>query len=139
MWRLAPVGGGFIESKAHPCRPEHCWLQRARALLEQALQIDPDALDGLAFEQLGVLYYKTWRWPIEFWDEAKAGELLQRGGRAGWRRADRGGLQAFVSVTSKPLRSARLRQSTRRPWACAISVTMERPSPLPTPPCPGGR
>ncbi|CAN5359359.1 hypothetical protein BH11PSE9_BH11PSE9_28870 [soil metagenome] len=55
------------------------WLKRARAVLEQALKIDPDALDGLAFEQLGVLYYKAWRWPVGFWDEAKAGELLQRG------------------------------------------------------------
>ncbi|CAN5814883.1 hypothetical protein BH11PSE8_BH11PSE8_23530 [soil metagenome] len=55
------------------------WFKRARALLEQALTIDPVALDGLAFEQLGVLYYKAWRWPVGFWDEAKADELLQRG------------------------------------------------------------
>jgi tetratricopeptide (TPR) repeat protein len=53
-------------------------VKKAKALYENAIQIDGNALDGSAFNSLGVLYYKVPGWPIAFGDKAKAGELLQR-------------------------------------------------------------
>jgi len=53
-------------------------VKRAKALYEQSLQIDAKALDGSAYNSLGVLYYKVPGWPIAFGDKAKAGELLQK-------------------------------------------------------------
>jgi tetratricopeptide (TPR) repeat protein len=50
----------------------------AKALYEDALRIAPDALDGSAYNSLGVLYYKVPGWPIGFGDKAKAQELLQK-------------------------------------------------------------
>ena len=51
----------------------------ARALYEAALQRDPAALDGSAYNSLGVLYYKVPGWPLAFGDKDKARELLQKG------------------------------------------------------------
>jgi tetratricopeptide (TPR) repeat protein len=53
-------------------------VKQARALYERAIQIDGNALDGSAYNSLGVLYYKVPRWPVGFGDKAKAGELLQK-------------------------------------------------------------
>ena len=53
-------------------------VKRARTLYERAIQIDGNALDGSAYNSLGVLYYKVPRWPVGFGDKAKAGELLQK-------------------------------------------------------------
>jgi tetratricopeptide (TPR) repeat protein len=53
-------------------------VKRARTLYERAIQIDANALDGSAYNSLGVLYYKVPRWPVGFGDKAKAGELLQK-------------------------------------------------------------
>ncbi|MBI5716591.1 MAG: hypothetical protein HZC37_02765 [Burkholderiales bacterium] len=53
-------------------------VKRAKALYEQSLQIDAKALDGSAYNSLGVLYYKVPGWPIGFGDKAKAGELLRQ-------------------------------------------------------------
>jgi len=53
-------------------------VKRAKALYEQSLQIDAKALDGSAYNSLGVLYYKVPGWPIAFGDKAKAGELLRQ-------------------------------------------------------------
>lgn len=53
-------------------------VKQAKALYESAIQIDGNALDGSAYNSLGVLYYKVPGWPIGFGDKAKAGELLQR-------------------------------------------------------------
>jgi len=50
--------------------------KQARALYEQAIQIDGQALDGSAYNSLGVLYYKVPGWPLGFGDKAKARELL---------------------------------------------------------------
>jgi len=50
----------------------------AKALYEDALRIAPDALDGSAYNSLGVLYYKVPGWPLGFGDKAKAQELLQK-------------------------------------------------------------
>ena len=51
-------------------------VKQAKADYEQALQIDPKALDGSAYNSLGVLYYKVPGWPVGFGDKAKAKDLL---------------------------------------------------------------
>jgi tetratricopeptide (TPR) repeat protein len=53
-------------------------VKQAKAQYEAALKIAPDALDGSAYNSLGVLYYKVPGWPIGFGDKAKAKELLQK-------------------------------------------------------------
>jgi tetratricopeptide (TPR) repeat protein len=50
----------------------------AKAMYEQALKLDPGALDGSAYNSLAVLYYKVPAWPIGFGDKAKARELLDK-------------------------------------------------------------
>jgi tetratricopeptide (TPR) repeat protein len=50
----------------------------AKAMYEQALRLNPNALDGSAYNSLAVLYYKVPSWPIGFGDKAKARELLDR-------------------------------------------------------------
>lgn len=52
--------------------------KQAKAQYEAALKIAPEALDGSAYNSLGVLYYKVPGWPIGFGDKAKARELLQK-------------------------------------------------------------
>lgn len=44
--------------------------------LEQALKIDPEALDGSAYTSLGTLYFNVPGWPIGFGNDKKAEELL---------------------------------------------------------------
>ena len=51
-------------------------VKQAKGLYEQAIQIDAMALDGSAYNSLGVLYYKVPGWPIGFGDKDKARELL---------------------------------------------------------------
>ena len=51
----------------------------ARKSLEQALAIDPKALDGSAYTSLGSLFYQVPGWPIGFGDDKKALEYLQKG------------------------------------------------------------
>ncbi len=53
-------------------------VKQAKGLYEAAIQIDGQALDGSAYNSLGVLYYKVPGWPIGFGDKDKARELLQR-------------------------------------------------------------
>lgn len=53
-------------------------VKQAKALYEQAIQIDGNALDGSAYNSLGVLYYKVPGWPVGFGDKAKARELLNK-------------------------------------------------------------
>ena len=53
-------------------------VKQAKAIYEQAIQIDAKALDGSAYNSLGVLYYKVPGWPLGFGDKAKARELLQK-------------------------------------------------------------
>ena len=53
-------------------------MKQAKALYEQAIQIDGNALDGSAYNSLGVLYYKVPGWPVGFGDKAKARELLAK-------------------------------------------------------------
>jgi tetratricopeptide (TPR) repeat protein len=51
----------------------------ARKSFEQALALNPKALDGSAYTSLGSLYYQVPGWPIGFGDDKKALELLQKG------------------------------------------------------------
>ena len=53
-------------------------VKQAKALYEQAIQIDGNALEGSAYNSLGVLYYKVPGWPLAFGDKAKANDLLQK-------------------------------------------------------------
>lgn len=53
-------------------------VKQAKALYETAIQIDGNALDGSAYNSLGVLYYKVPGWPVGFGDKGKARELLQK-------------------------------------------------------------
>lgn len=53
-------------------------VKQAKALYESAIAINGDALDGSAYNSLGVLYYKVPGWPVGFGDKAKAKELLQK-------------------------------------------------------------
>jgi tetratricopeptide (TPR) repeat protein len=50
--------------------------KEARATLEEAMAIDPDALQGSAYATLGTLYHKVPGWPIGFGSDRKARELL---------------------------------------------------------------
>jgi len=43
---------------------------------EQAISIDPNALEGSAYTSLGTLYFNVPGWPIGFGDDKKAEELL---------------------------------------------------------------
>jgi tetratricopeptide (TPR) repeat protein len=51
--------------------------KQARKALQQALEIDPTALDGSAFTSLGALYFKVPGWPIGFGDKKKAKNYLK--------------------------------------------------------------
>jgi tetratricopeptide (TPR) repeat protein len=53
-------------------------VKASRDRLEQALAIDPLALDGSAYTSLGTLYYKVPGWPIGFGDSDKAEALLKK-------------------------------------------------------------
>jgi tetratricopeptide (TPR) repeat protein len=53
-------------------------IDRAKSQLEQAIQINPHAMDGAAFVALGTLYYMTPGWPISFGDHHKAEHLLKK-------------------------------------------------------------
>jgi tetratricopeptide (TPR) repeat protein len=53
-------------------------VKQAKADYEQAIQINAKALEGSAYNSLGVLYYKVPGWPLGFGDKAKAKEMLQK-------------------------------------------------------------
>jgi len=53
-------------------------VKQAKTLYEGALKLQPEALEGSAYNSLGVLYYKVPGWPVGFGDKAKAQELLQK-------------------------------------------------------------
>lgn len=52
--------------------------KEARASLEAALEIDPNALDGSAFTSLGALYFKVPGFPVGFGDDEKARRMLEK-------------------------------------------------------------
>lgn len=53
-------------------------VKKAKAELEEALKLDPKALDGSAYTSLGSLYYQVPGWPLGFGDDAKAETLLKQ-------------------------------------------------------------
>lgn len=53
-------------------------VKEAKSLYEKSMAIDPSALEGSAYNSLGVLYYKVPGWPLGFGDKNKARELLQK-------------------------------------------------------------
>ncbi len=53
-------------------------VKQAKALYEAAIQLDGNALEGSAYNSLGVLYYKVPGWPLGFGDKAKADDLLRK-------------------------------------------------------------
>jgi tetratricopeptide (TPR) repeat protein len=53
-------------------------VKQAKKALEDALAMDPKALQGSAYTSLGSLYYQVPGWPIGFGDEQKARDLLQK-------------------------------------------------------------
>ena len=52
--------------------------KKARSVLETALQIDDQALEGSAYTSLGALYAKVPGFPLGFGDDDKAQELLAK-------------------------------------------------------------
>lgn len=53
-------------------------VKRAKAIYESAIQLDGKALEGSAYNSLGVLYYKVPGWPVGFGDKKRAKELLEQ-------------------------------------------------------------
>ena len=53
-------------------------VKQAKQALEEALAMDPKALQGSAYTSLGSLYYQVPGWPIGFGDDEKARALLQQ-------------------------------------------------------------
>ncbi len=52
-------------------------VNEAKELLQKAININPQAMDGSAYVTLGTLYYMTPKWPIAFGDDDKAKTLLE--------------------------------------------------------------
>lgn len=52
-------------------------VKAAKKLFEEAMQINPNALDGSAYTSLGSLYYQVPGWPIGFGDDDKAEKSLK--------------------------------------------------------------
>jgi tetratricopeptide (TPR) repeat protein len=52
-------------------------VNQSRDKLEQALKLEPEALEGSAHTSLGTLYYKVPGFPLGFGDEQKAKQLLE--------------------------------------------------------------
>lgn len=53
--------------------------KQAKKLLEQAITLDPAAMNGSAYTSLGSLYYRVPGWPVGFGDDKKAKEMLLKG------------------------------------------------------------
>ncbi|ANC03783.1 tetratricopeptide repeat protein [Pseudomonas putida] len=53
-------------------------VKAAKASLEQAMKLDPNALQGSAYTSLGTLYDQVPGWPIGFGDSDKADALLRQ-------------------------------------------------------------
>lgn len=53
-------------------------VKDAKAALEKAIEIDPNALDGSAYTSLGSLYYQVPGWPLGFGDDDRAKAYLQK-------------------------------------------------------------
>ena len=102
---------GWRERRARGARAG----QAGQGLYEEAIRIDGNALDGSAFNSLGVLYYKVPGWPIGFGDKAKAKELLRRPSRS-----TRG---ASTRTSSTPSTSSRRSSRKRRRHTSSVHCT----------------
>lgn len=65
---LAGSEGGFSALKS---------VKQAKALLERAIKLNPEALDSGAYTSLGALYYQVPGWPISFGDDDLARKNLE--------------------------------------------------------------
>lgn len=54
-------------------------VKKARALFEQAIKLEPDAMQGSAYTSLGSLYYQVPGFPLGFGSKKKADEMLKLG------------------------------------------------------------
>lgn len=54
------------------------YAEKAKGLLEEAIKINDNALQGSAYTSLGTLYYKAPMWPIAFGDNGKARAYLEQ-------------------------------------------------------------
>ncbi len=52
-------------------------VEKAKVLFEEAIKINPNALDGSAYTSLGSLYYKVPGWPVGFGDDDEAEKNLK--------------------------------------------------------------
>lgn len=52
-------------------------LEKAKGLLEEAIRLNPKALEGAAYVTLGTLYYMLPGWPVSFGDNERAEQLLK--------------------------------------------------------------
>lgn len=53
-------------------------VKEAKVMYEKALAINPNAMEGSAYNSLGVLYYKVPGWPVGFGDKDQAKRLLEK-------------------------------------------------------------
>ena len=78
-------------------------VKQAKPLVEQALQIDADALDGSAYNCLGMLYYKVPVWQLSFGAKARARDLLLKALAVNPRGADSNDFYGeFLFETDQP-------------------------------------
>lgn len=74
IWRAVIF---ILEAEAHSNTASLGALRQARHLLDEAVSIDPAAMDGAAHANLGSLYYEVPGWPISFGDNRKAAAHLE--------------------------------------------------------------
>jgi tetratricopeptide (TPR) repeat protein len=53
-------------------------VKQSKVSLEEALKLNPKALDGSAYTSMGALYYQVPGWPIGFGDDEQAEKLLKQ-------------------------------------------------------------
>lgn len=53
-------------------------VKQSKASLDQAVALDPKALEGSAYTSMGALYYQVPGWPIGFGDDEQAEKLLKQ-------------------------------------------------------------
>jgi tetratricopeptide (TPR) repeat protein len=53
-------------------------VKESKASLEEALKLNPNALNGSAYTSMGALYYQVPGWPIGFGDDEQAEQLLKQ-------------------------------------------------------------
>lgn len=75
IWE-AIAQSGYAKAKGGLGALKH--VEKARDLLQEAIKINPQALQGSAYTSLGSLYYKVPRWPVGFGDKKKAREYLEK-------------------------------------------------------------